>query len=163
MNNYLKCLQFTLPKEIGFDQFGNPDFVNGGLNYLDGEPTKWGFYQKANPDLDVVNMSLYDAIREYKKRYFDIYETMDPPINLEHLSAPIAVALFDSGVNCGPYRAYKWYVEAIKDKEPVETLLALRRQHYTTLKTWPRFKNGWLNRLNDLRKYCEILTVTSLE
>lgn len=69
----------------------------------------------------------------------------------------LAVAIFDTAVNCGVGRALRW----AKQANTIQGFLELRRQHYFTIidrnPALGKFKKGWLNRLNDLGKYVEIL------
>lgn len=160
-NNFLKAIEFTLPWEAGRDRSGQLR-KDGGLNYLDGEVTKWGIYQKANPDIDVANLTLEDAIKIYKERYWDVYATLKArPVVLEELPVYYAVALFDTGVNCGVNRCNAWRLRADQEKDPTKVLLGLRDAHYTNLKAsnshYAKAYPGWINRLNDLKKYVAIL------
>lgn len=162
-NGFLKAIEFTLPWEAGKDKHGKVR-EDGGLNYLDGEVTKWGIYKTANPDLDVANLTIDQAILIYKQRYWDAYLNKAPTLTLDDVPIPYAVAVFDTGVNCGVNRCFKWHLEAIKTKDPVKTLLGLRDAHYTNLlafdqKKYGRVYKGWINRLNDLKKYCTILAL----
>lgn len=161
MNNFIKAIEFTLPWETGRDRSGKLR-QDGGLNDDDGSITKWGIRQAANPDLDVRNLTIDDAFKIYKDRYYDVYKSFkSQPLDLDTVSQPYAVAVFDSGVNCGVNRCFNWHLTAIKTKDPVKTLLGLRDAHYTNLKAsdtkYAKSYNGWINRLNDLKKYCEIL------
>ena len=160
MNNFIKAIDFTLPWEAGRDKTGKLR-KDGGLNYLDGEVTKWGIWQKANPDLDVANLTLEDAFKIYKERYYDVYKAKNQPLDLDSVPVYYAVGVFDSGVNCGVNRCFNWHLKAINEKDPTKVLLGLRDAHYTNLKAadqkYARFYNGWINRLNDLKKYVAIL------
>lgn len=160
-NNFVKAIEFTLPWETGRDKNGNIR-KDGGLNYHDGEVTKWGIYQKANPDLDVANLMIEDAFKIYKERYYDIYSSRKPPLVLDSVPVYYAVAVFDTGVNCGVNRCYSWHLRAEKEENPTKVLLGLRDAHYTNLKAvdfkkYGKNYAGWINRLNDLKKYVAIL------
>jgi lysozyme family protein len=162
MNNFIKAIEFTLPWETGRDRSGKLR-QDGGLNDDDGSWTKWGIRQAANPDLDVPNLTIDDAFKIYKTRYYDSYKAFkSQPLDLDTVDQPYAVAVFDTGVNCGINRCYNWHLTATKTKDPVKTLLGLRDMHYTNLKAgnftkYGKQYNGWINRLNDLKKYCAIL------
>lgn len=157
-NNFITAIKFTLPWEAGRDKSGNVR-KDGGLNYLDGEVTKWGIYQKANPDLDVPNLTIEDAFKIYKERYYDAYKKYkNKPLDLDAVHVDYAVCVFDTGVNCGVNRCYNWHLAAEKEKDPTKHLLGLRLEHYNKLKvTHKNVYNGWINRLNDLKKFVEIL------
>lgn len=72
----------------------------------------------------------------------------------------LAVAVFDTAVNCGVGRALRW----AKQANTLQGFLELRRQHYFAIidrnPGLGKFKKGWLNRLNDLAKYVTILDAT---
>lgn len=130
---------------------------DGGYTHDPRDPggeTKWGISKRAHPNEDIRNMTLERALELYRTKYWDVYTTRGYPLD----SAPpqYAVAVFDSGVNCGVGRAWKWHTVSIKEKDPTKHLLGLRLEHYLSLKN-PTYLKGWLNRLNDLKKLCEII------
>lgn len=155
--NFVKALEFTIPWETGKTKTGElrPD---GGLQYLDqGKPTKYGIWQGANPDIDVPSLTLSQAIEIYKDRYWLVYLTKKPVYaNLDSTEVGVAVALFDAGVNVGVGRAWGWFLQCYKDKDPAKALNQLRGAYYASLKPNDNY-NGWMNRLNDLKKYVDIL------
>ena len=54
-----------------------------------------------------------------------------------------------------------WLNQALKENDPLKGLVGRRLDHYNNLKAGnPTFYNGWINRLNDLKKYCEILSAS---
>jgi len=168
MNNFIKAIEFTLPWETGRDRKGNLRQDGGYTNDPrdPGGETKWGVSKRAHPNLDIKNLTLDDAFKIYKEDYYDVYaEFKREPLVLDDMPMPYAVAIFDTGVNCGVNRAYNWHLTAIKEKDPVKVLLGLRDAHYTNLKASDKrftvFYKGWINRLNDLKKYCEILANTT--
>lgn len=160
-NNFITAIKFTLPWEVGKDKRGNLR-QDGG--YTDdprdpGGETKWGISKRANPDVDIKNLTLAQAIEIYKTKYWDVYKNFKrDPISLDDLPTDLAVAIFDTGVNCGVSRCYNWYQIAKKEEAPVDKLLELRREHYLKLPTYTTFGKGWMNRLNDLDKFIEIST-----
>lgn len=72
----------------------------------------------------------------------------------------LAIALFDTAVNCGVHRAIRWARQA----NTVKQFLDMRRQHYyTIIRNNPdlaKYKKGWLNRLNDLSKLVDVLSAS---
>ncbi len=155
--NFVKAIGFTLPWETGRDRNGNLR-ADGGLHYRDkGLATKYGIWQGANPDLDVVNLSLERAVELYKERYWDCYRAMKPDVlDLDVAEIGLAVSVFDAGVNCGVGRAYRWY----KSDKTAEGVNTQRGIHYATLKANPAHAGnyaGWMNRLNDLKKLVVVL------
>jgi hypothetical protein len=160
---FVKAIEFTLPWECGREKDGSLK-KDGGLNYHDeGLPTKYGIYKKANPEVDVENLTLEQAIEIYKKKYWDVYIVLKPvSANLDHLPTALAVAVFDAGVNCGPHRAIRWLGKALENKNPARILNDLRGAYYFDLVSSNKekhFKNykGWMNRLTDLKKLCDVL------
>ena len=165
-NNFLKAIDFTLPWEVGRDRSGQLRQDGGYTNDPQdpGGETKWGISKRANPDLDIANLSLGDAIMRYKIKYWDVFKTFKTaPLDLDKADMAYAVAVFDTGVNCGVNRTHEWHKVAVKSKDPVRTLLGLRDFHYTNLKagnpSLGKYYKGWINRLNDLKKNCEILQI----
>jgi hypothetical protein len=160
--NFVKALEFTLPWETGRERDGTLR-RDGGLHYRDGGlATKYGIWQGANPDLDVANLTLDQSIEIYKERYWLIYLTMRPVYAaLDSMDPGQAVVLFDSGVNCGVNRAWGWYRSGMSKKvDPTLEVLSQRQAHYNRLKGQAEYSanyNGWMRRLNDLKKYVEIL------
>lgn len=167
-NTFLKAIEFTLPWETGRDRNGKIR-QDGGYTNDPADPggeTKWGISKKSYPDVDIKNLTIDKAIEIYKRDYYDSYRNRkSSPLILDDMPLPYAVAVFDSGVNCGVNRTYGWHLIAIKTKDPVKTLLGLRDARYTDLKAsnsaFNKYYKGWISRLNDLKKYCEILAVDS--
>lgn len=162
---FMKAMEFTLKWEVGLDKKGNlkPD---GGYTNDPRDPggeTKYGISKRANPEVDVKALTLEQAFDIYKKKYWDIYIHMRPvSANLDNLPTALAVAVFDFGVNCGPHHALKALGKALESKNPVKTVNSLREAYYFNLYSLDRDKygwafKGWMNRLNDLRKYCTII------
>lgn len=154
--NFVQALKFTLPWETGTIN-GNlrPD---GGLHYKDGgQPTKYGIWQGANPDLDVANLTLDQAIEVYKVRYWLIYITEKPVyIALDQAEIGLAVSVFDAGVNCGVRRAWEWFLATQNSEDQADAINIRRRLFYAGKKDNTNY-NGWMNRVNDLKKYVDII------
>ena len=154
-NNFVKAIQFTLEHEVGLDRKGNLR-ADGGYTNDPRDPggeTKWGISKKAHPALDIKNLTLDEAFTIYKKEYYDAYSI----VKLDDLEVALAVAIFDSGVNCGIGKASRWYSQSKDARDPVNALLCLRKAYYTALKSYPTYGKGWLKRVVELSKYCSIL------
>lgn len=163
--NFVKALEFTLPWEVGRDKHGKLR-EDGGLHYLDSDSaTKWGIHQKANPDLDVANMTLDAAIEVYRDRYWLPYMFLKGVyIDLDAARPEYAVTIFDGGVNCGVPRMTRWFLKTHTEENPTKAINNLRREYYYELAKQERHRRnlkGWLRRLNDLEKYGEILRASS--
>lgn len=166
--NFIKALEFTLPWEVGLDPKTKQLRADGGLHYKDGGvATKWGIHQKANPDIDVANLSLDDAIEIYKERYWLRYLMDMKPVyvNLDDTHMEYALTIFDGGVNCGVEKMMFWFKKTMKTADPTEAINDLRRTYYYELAKQnppvhgPNLK-GWVNRLNDLEKMVDIIRST---
>lgn len=163
-NNFIKAIDFTLPWETGRTKNGQlrPD---GGYTNDPQDPggeTKWGISKRAHPDLDIKNLTLDRAFVTYKNDYYDVYRTFrNEPVDLDLVPVDYAVCVFDSGVNCGVVRTHGWHRVARKEKDPTKALMGLRLERYNHLvtvnPTLKKYYNGWINRMNDLRKYVAIL------
>jgi hypothetical protein len=160
---FVKAIEFTLPWETGKEKDGSLR-KDGGLHYRDrGLPTKYGIFKGANPDVDVINLTLDGAIEVYKERYWDKYTALRPvSANLDSIPAALAVCVFDAGVNCGIGFGIAWLDKALGAKNPTKTVNDLRRARYDTLvrENAPQYQpsiKGWLARVNDLQKFADIL------
>lgn len=147
------AINFVLRWEVGLDRSTGKLRSDGGLNNDDGSWTKYGIRQAANPDVDVKNLSYEDAIVIYRRKYWD-------PYTFDKYEIGLSCALFDSGVNCGPGKALKWYEKVKDEKDPAYRLVEQRNIFYHDLakqKKYQPFLRGWLNRTNDLKKYIDII------
>lgn len=136
-----QCFQFTIKWEGGYVK----DATDPG-----GE-TKYGISKRAFPDLDIKNLSLEQARSLYRESYWDKCFCSDK-------EPPVAAALFDTAVNVGVVRALTWLNQVEEDDV---ALLNKRKDYYLKLiEEHPKlgkYKNGWINRVLDLRKLCDIL------
>lgn len=137
--SFSKIFDFTMAWE-GWDAVTNDPDDPGGI-------TKYGLSKRANPDLDIENLTLDDAKAVYKKRYWEPVATYKDDL--------LDQAAFDSAVNCGVGTVKKW----LKTCTNFGTLLDRRLAYYSTL-VEQRPKNekyikGWLNRVKALRKFLE--------
>jgi hypothetical protein len=169
MNNFIKAIDFTLPWETGRTKNGQLPQDGGYTNDPDdpGGETKWGISKRAHPNEDIKNLSLDRAFTLYKTDYYDIYKKFkNDPLDLDAVPTDYAVCMFDGGVNCGVNRSYSWHLSAIKEKDPTAKLLSLRLDRYNQLVTnnpaLKKYYNGWINRMNDLKKYVVILNAANL-
>ena len=110
-----------------------------------GGETKFGIAAKFHPGLDIKKMTLADALVIYKRIYWDAR-------GLEKYPLPMAVALFDSYVLHSPKTVQSWR----DDASDYRSLLRLRRDFYYSKPKGP-FTDGWVNRVNNLMKYTDIL------
>lgn len=154
MTKFEYAINFTLPWEAGRDSRGKLR-EDGGYNNDDGSPTKWGIRQASNPTVDVANLSKEDAVQIYRTRYWDAY-------GLESYKLELSIAMFDTGVNCGPGRAKTFYEKVKGQKDMAQALIQQRNAYYFNLVAQDRqkygpFIRGWTARTNDLSKYIDII------
>lgn len=168
MNNFLKALQFSLKWEVGIDKKTGQLREDGG--YTDdptdrGGATKWGVSEKAHPELaPISDLTFEDACNVYYKDYWQVYNHfLGFPLDLDEVPLDLAVTIFDTGVNLGPRRAYGFWRVSVdqKAKDLTKAMLGLRDKYYFDLVTLhadqKRFYNGWVNRMNDLKKYVDVI------
>lgn len=143
----------TQPAASGFDTNVSKLITReGGYKPADsnGAPVNFGINQKANPDVDVKNLTQDKAKELYKTRYWDT-------IDGDHLPPGTAAVAFDAAANWGPEYAKKLIAKTNGDPE---AMLTQRMQDYVDLvkkdPTKAPLLNGWLNRLQDVRKGLEL-------
>lgn len=142
----------TMPTEATQEQVSSFEdavgFVfeaEGGVTNDTGGLTNMGISQRANPDVDVENLTRNQAAQIYKDRYWDA-------IDADNLPPDLAMVAFDAAVNQGVSQAKQWITASGGDPE---TYLLLRRAHYETLARrnpdrYGQYLDGWNNRLNNL-------------
>lgn len=109
-----------------------------------GGETNFGISKRANPDIDIANLTREKAQDIYKQRYWDAIDADSLPPNLR------LVAL-DTAVNMGVPTA----IEMIDNSNGTpESVLAQRADRYKQIiqrdPSQAKFANGWSNRLADL-------------
>lgn len=138
-NEFQKSLKFTLKWEGGY--VNDPDDRGG--------ETKWGISKRSYPEVDVAGLTPEEAATIY----FNDYWTK---AGCAGLAFPYSAAVFDTAVNCGVSRAQQW----VRASESVQGFLELRKQHYIQIinknTRQMKYLNGWMNRLNDLKKFVDI-------
>ena len=145
------ALTFSLRWEGG-DKYTNDPVDPGG-------ETKYGISKKAYPDVDIKSLTLEEASMLYQRDYWD--KTGCPLMGL-----PLAIAAFDSAVNCGVGRTRSWLADLDAHDESVarkmaSLLMQKRIAYYADLvKRKPalnKYIKGWCNRVNDLSKYIDVV------
>ncbi len=126
-----------------------------------GGETKWGISKRAYPDIDIKSLTQEEALRLYEKDYW-------LKAGCDKMEKAMSIVVFDSAVNCGVGRTRSWLDEFAKAKEKAPNLkgerwmIQRRTQYYLELvKKRPalnKYIKGWLNRVNDLSKYVDIVT-----
>lgn len=148
MDQLNKILSFVLPHEGGF--VNNPNDPGGATNL--------GITQKVYdayrtglslPTQSVKAIQMEEAIAIYRNQYWDP--------SWEALGLPLAACCMDTAVNMGPKRARYFLQQCNGD---YVNFLQQRIAKYSELiQANPKlevFKNGWMNRVTDLRRWIEI-------
>ncbi len=123
-----------------------------------GGETRWGVSKRAYPDIDIKSLTKEEAKVIYMNDYWD-------KMGCSLLEKPLAIAAFDTAVNCGVGRTKKWLstidVKYPDPRRPTRELLQRRIAHYAEIiKKNPnlsKYGKGWGNRVNDLSKYVDIV------
>jgi lysozyme family protein len=125
-----------------------------------GGETRWGISKKSYPDIDIKSLTKEEALIIYEKDYW-------LKIGADKMEKKLAIVCFDSAVNCGVGRTRSWLAELNEKKDLAEErksrwMIQRRTQYYLDLvKKRPalnKYIKGWLNRVNDLSKYVDIVT-----
>jgi lysozyme family protein len=108
-----------------------------------GGTTKYGLSQRANPDLDIVNLTEQQAKEVYLKRYWT-------PSGCDEAPYPWDMVVFDTAVNLGVKRAL-----ALKEQSATPSDLHMERiTYYCNLVSnkpiMAKYIRGWVNRVVQL-------------
>lgn len=123
--------------------------LEGGYNPKDavtGQPVKYGIDQRANPDVNVKDLTEAEARKLYSDRYFR-------KSGADKLPEDLALVHFDAAVNQGNM-AQKFLEQSGGD---LDKYIELRRAHYINLAEQDPAKygsslKGWLNRLDKVEQ-----------
>jgi hypothetical protein len=130
-----KALDFVLRWEGGYS---NDKDDPGG-------ETKFGISKRSYPEVNIKDLTREEAASIYRRDYWDT-------MLCDSRSSDLALAVFDSAVNCGIARTAIW----LEGSRSVEDLLAQRKAHYENLARkrplMAKYLKGWMNRLNALEK-----------
>lgn len=177
--DFNRSLKFVLEHETVYAKghYGDMDFAV--TENEDGDPgglTKFGIDQRSHPDVDIEELTVDEASLIYKREYWDAAHCYELPW-------PVSQVHFDGVVNCGIGQQTKFLQRAvgvyddgawgpntkratmdyINERGPKAVAIDVcdqREQFYRRLVQkkpgFGRFLQGWLNRINDLRKECDI-------
>ena len=134
-----------------------------------GGETKYGISKKAYPDIDICNLTIEKAKEIYKRDYWN-------RCKCDYLPDALSVAVFDFAVHSGTKQAIKKLQEALGVKadgiignqtigaanriptyKVLEEYLWRRLFFLIKLKDFKYFGEGWGNRVDRVRKFCERL------
>ena len=124
----------------GWDKITDDPDDPGGL-------TRYGISKTANPDIDVANLTLDQAMAIYKARYWRPVATGANDL--------LDMAAFDTAVNCGASRVRTWLLRC----STYSDMLDRRLEHYEDIiarnPKLAKYRKGWKNRVVALRKFLE--------
>lgn len=105
-----------------------------------GGETKYGLSKRANPDLDIKNLTIGMAQDRYRTRYWNAH-------GLDSLEYGKALLVFDTAVNGGNHE--RWY--SMFAGYPLEQFIPLYQAEHNlylaSLPGWPHDGRGWSRRL----------------
>jgi lysozyme family protein len=129
-----QAVTFVLEREGGLsDDPTDP----GGL-------TNFGISQRAYPDLDIRHLTVEGATAIYKRDYWDA-------AGCDALTPAVALAVFDSAVNCGVQRAKEWLAHYPDPQDYLWRRVAYYRSLVQNKPALLTFLVGWVRRLELLR------------
>lgn len=102
-----------------------------------GAPANYGINQRANPDIDVANLTPQRAQELYRERYWN-------PVVQAGVPEEAREAVFDFAVNAGPSRAIDFWRRSGGD---IGRFNELRLQHYRSLPDYNQNGRSWERRV----------------
>ena len=112
----------------------------GGYTVDDGGETNYGISSKANPGVDIKNLTPEEASAIYKKKYWDDH-------NLDAAPSPLDIVLMDAYVN-----GYHFITQPTDWRE----FIFSRLNYYVTLASSPKYRTyleSWVGRMVKLHAY----------
>lgn len=149
MDKFNACMKFVGQWEWGNREDGH--YTNDPVD--PGGETKWGISKRQYPKLDIKALKKSDAYEIYRKDYFE-------KSGADKLEWPLCLAVFDTAVNLGQDDSDAW----LKETKAFRSFLDLRvAKYYRIVDRNPKmakYIKGWLNRVNDLKKYADSVVVS---
>jgi hypothetical protein len=134
MTDFERALAFVLMWEGGYTN--DPDDPGGETNF--------GISKRAYPRENIKAMTRERAAELYKRDYWI-------PAGCEGKPYPLALAIFDTAVNCGTVSAKSWAKDF--DEDPLALVARRVLYYFRIVKKTPsssKFLKGWLNRVAGL-------------
>jgi lysozyme family protein len=116
--------------------------VEGGYTSDPRDPggeTKYGISKRANPDLDIKNLTLDQAKARYRLKYW--------PAGADDWPWAEALLCFDTSVNGGNWTRWHSMYAGRETEEFIECYQAEHNLYLADLPTFPTFGRGWSRRL----------------
>ncbi len=137
-----KIINYIIDVEVG--KYPNGGYTNDPLD--PGGETKWGISKRANPSLDIANLTKADAIEVYRRKYWKD--------EWEQLGFPLAACMMDTAVNGG--NGQRMLEESGRNYIQFIQLRILRYKTIVANKpSQQKYFNGWMNRMRDLRRFID--------
>lgn len=165
-DTFKQAIEFLLSDGIEGGYTDHPSDPGGKTNLGITQKELAAWRGRAVTEDDVRNLTHDEALDIYHTNYWMKCRCTDLPLGLD-------IAVFDCGVNQGPYRAITLLQEAVgakvdgqfgpktlaavRSKHALPTLIefcALRMRHYGSLKTFRVFGLGWSRRLMRCEAMC---------
>ena len=182
--SFVSAFKFTMRYEVGPNfNFDDPDTQSGkcsskveqgktGYSCIAedaGGETKFGIAKNANPDVDIKSLTLREAMTIYYNRYW-------VPLGCDNYDFPLAVNVFDAGVNHGTGGAAKMLQRAVNvtadgqvgkqtinatktfnSLEICDKILKSREDLFRSIVSrkpeQAKFLKGWLSRIASIKAY----------
>lgn len=152
MGNFEQAMKFVLKYEGGYNHV--PGDAGGETNYGISDRGDGVVDGRSKYGTPIKDLTLEEALSVYRIDYWDAY-------NLDSQPLPLCVAMMDAYVQHRPSVVRK-LIDA--GQGSWKEFNAARRLFYLRLidknPSQIKFKRGWMNRMNDLDKYCTILEET---
>jgi hypothetical protein len=138
-----KIMRFIIQAEVG-RHWATGGYTNDPVDA--GGETKWGISKRANPTVDIKNLTLEAAMEIYKQKYWNP--------EWEKLGFPLAACMLDTNINGGDED------KMLKDSGGnYVQFLQLRLARYKDIiarkPSQKKYENGWNNRIRDLRRFID--------
>ena len=120
----------------------------GGARYTNdpddpGGATKFGISKRANPDVDVLNLTKDGAKEIYRMRYWN-------PVGGDEMPWPWDAVVFDTAVNLGVSRALRMKADAASPAEYHLERIAYYARLAAQKPVMVKYLRGWVNRVIQL-------------
>lgn len=139
--NFDRCFDLTIKYEGGYVDHPRDPGGATNLGVTIGTLSAWLGRPATKVDVRALNKARVKPI--YEKNYWK-------KVNGDSLPAGADLAVYDYGVNSGPARANKTFMQAKTagdGKAVAQKVCAIRRSFLRSLKTFSTFGKGWLSRV----------------
>jgi lysozyme family protein len=161
MSDFERAFEVVVGVEGGYgkDPQDPGNWTGGKVGAGELKGTRYGISAAAYPKLNIANLTLDQAMAIYRQDYWK-------PVQGDDLGWPLNLAAFDAAVQHDPRDAAKLLqraievvadgdigpktlgrVQALGSAECAARLMRQRVNYYRSLSKWPRYGDGWVNRL----------------